>query len=107
MEAKLIADMEKADRAKVYRAIMEQGGLKTRADLREEDACIPNPFKRKVGPNPATVARGREVRELSVEGLTVALQPLEGDVDDFDTSEFTTRKDTIKKRASAAKGART
>ena len=49
LEAKLIADMEKADRQKVYRAIQDQGGLKTRPDLREEYAGIPNTFKRKDG----------------------------------------------------------
>ena len=49
MEAKLLADMEKADRQKVYRAIQDQGGLKTRPDLREEYAGIPNTFKRKDG----------------------------------------------------------
>ena len=49
MEAKLLADMEKADRQKVYRAIQEQGGLKTREDLREEYAGIPNTFKRRDG----------------------------------------------------------
>lgn len=49
LEAKLLADMERADRAKLYRAIMDQGGLKTRADLREEYAGIPNTFKRKDG----------------------------------------------------------
>lgn len=49
MEAQLIRQMEKADRAKVYAAIQEQGGLKTRADLREEYAGIPNTYKRKDG----------------------------------------------------------
>ncbi len=49
MEAQLIRQMEKADRQKVYAAIQEQGGLKTRADLREEYAGIPNTFKRKDG----------------------------------------------------------
>lgn len=49
LEAKLLADMERADRSKLYRAIQDQGGLKTRADLREEYAGIPNTFKRKDG----------------------------------------------------------
>lgn len=49
MEAKLIRDQEKADRSKVYQAIQGQGGLKTRDDLREEYAGIPNTFKRKDG----------------------------------------------------------
>ncbi len=83
-------------------------GLEVRALYRSESR-----------PNPGTVARRREVRALSVEGLTAALQPLEGDVDDIDTSEFATREDTIlckieaksrdvhKKRAPAVKGART
>src|SRR5215218_466277 len=49
MEAKLLRDMERADRSKLYKAIHDQGGLKTRADLREEYAGIPNTFKRKDG----------------------------------------------------------
>jgi hypothetical protein len=49
MEAKLLRDMERADRAKLYKAIMDQGGLKSRAELREEYAGIPNTYKRKDG----------------------------------------------------------
>ncbi len=49
LEARLIRDMERADRRKVYRAIQDQGGLKTRDDLREEYAGIPNTYKRRDG----------------------------------------------------------
>jgi len=49
IEAKLLRDMERADRSKLYKAIHDQGGLKTRAALREEYAGIPNTFKRKDG----------------------------------------------------------
>ncbi len=49
MERQIIARMEKADRARVYAAIQEQGGLKTNDSLREEYAGIPNTFKRKDG----------------------------------------------------------
>lgn len=52
-------------------------------------------YKRKDGPDPGTVACRREVRALSVEELTAALQALEGDVDDIDTSEFAMREATI------------
>ena len=49
MEEALLRQMEKADRSKLYNAIMEQGGIKTRDDLREEYRAIPNNLKRKDG----------------------------------------------------------
>jgi hypothetical protein len=48
-EAKQIAALEKAERSRVHSVVMEAGGLKTRADLREEYRGIPNTFKRKDG----------------------------------------------------------
>jgi hypothetical protein len=91
------------------RPVLEFGrdGIQLRALYRSEA---------KDGPNPGTKARRREVRALSVEGLTRALPALE----DLGTSGFTTREDTFlcttgrdaaarvhKKRAPTAKGART
>lgn len=48
-EAKLLRDMEKAERSRVHSIIKDLGGLKSRDDLREEYAGIPNTFKRKDG----------------------------------------------------------
>jgi hypothetical protein len=45
------------------------------------------------GPN--TKARRREVSELTREGLSAALEALEGRVDVVGTSEFTTREDIV------------
>lgn len=69
MEAKLIADMEKADRSKVYKAIQDVGGLKTRDELREEYAGIPNTYKRKDGLDGDEMADylGRHYPELGIE----------------------------------------
>lgn len=48
-EDKIIADMEKAERSRTFKAVQEFGGLKTNDDLREEYAGIPNTYKRKDG----------------------------------------------------------
>lgn len=48
-EAKLLADLEKAERSAVHTAILDAGGIQTRDDLREEYRQIPNTFKRKDG----------------------------------------------------------
>lgn len=48
-ESQQIRALEKAERSRLNSALMEAGGLKTRADLREEYAGIPNTFKRKDG----------------------------------------------------------
>lgn len=48
-EAKMVRDLERAERSRVYSIIQELGGLKTRDDLREEYAGIPNTFKRRDG----------------------------------------------------------
>ncbi len=48
-EERLIREQEKSERGRLYRAIMEQGGLRTREDLREEYAGIPNTLKRRDG----------------------------------------------------------
>jgi hypothetical protein len=48
-EEKMLRDMEKAERSRLYGAVMEAGGLQTRDDLREEYREIPNTFKRRDG----------------------------------------------------------
>lgn len=48
-ESQQIRALEKAERGRLNSAVMEAGGLKTRVDLREEYAGIPNTFKRKDG----------------------------------------------------------
>jgi len=46
-------------------------------------------------PNPGTKARAREVSGLAREGLTQALEALEGRVDVIGTSGYEVREDTI------------
>jgi hypothetical protein len=48
-EAALVNKMEKEERSKLYNAIHEVGGIKSRDDLREEYRAIPNNLKRKDG----------------------------------------------------------
>jgi hypothetical protein len=52
-------------------------------------------YRTKRGPNPATKARQREVRELASDGLTRALETLEGVAECLGTSGFTTREDVL------------
>jgi hypothetical protein len=47
------------------------------------------------GPNPGTKARRREVAELAREGLTAALEALQGDVEVVGTSGYTQREDVL------------
>lgn len=49
MEEALVRKMEQEDRSKLYAAIIDVGGIKTRDDLREEYRAIPNNLKRKDG----------------------------------------------------------
>jgi hypothetical protein len=48
-EDKLMRDMEKAERSRLYETLLDAGGLQTRDDLREEYSQIPNTYKRKDG----------------------------------------------------------
>ena len=48
-EAKILRDLEKAERSRVFQSVQENGGLQTRDDLREEYAGIPNTYKRRDG----------------------------------------------------------
>ena len=47
------------------------------------------------GPNPTTKARGKEVSELTREGLSTALEALEGRVDVVGTSGYSVREDLL------------
>jgi hypothetical protein len=49
----------------------------------------------KLGPNPGTKARRREVTELARIGLEQALEALEGGAECVGTSGFTTREDVL------------
>ncbi len=49
MEEALLRKMEQEDRSKLYQAVMEQGGIKSSNELREEYRAIPNNLKRKDG----------------------------------------------------------
>jgi hypothetical protein len=46
-------------------------------------------------PNPGTVRRGRQVEDLVREGLSTALEALEGRVDVVGTSGFVTKEDVM------------
>lgn len=59
-------------------------------------------YRCKNGPNPGTKARAREVAELAREGLTQALEALEG-AECVGTSGFTTREDVLLAAASSDK----
>lgn len=48
-EAKILRDLEKAERSRAYAIVQEAGGLRTRDDLREEYSEIPNTYKRRDG----------------------------------------------------------
>lgn len=48
-EAKILRDLERDERSNLHTAILDAGGIQTRADLREEYREIPNTFKRKDG----------------------------------------------------------
>lgn len=49
-EERMIRDMEKAERGRLYEVIMETGGIRTHdSELREEYQAIPNAYKRRDG----------------------------------------------------------
>jgi hypothetical protein len=48
-ESQLLKKMEKEERSRLYNVFQEVGGLKTRADLKEEYRAIPNNLKRTDG----------------------------------------------------------
>lgn len=59
-------------------------------------------YRTQQGPNPGTKARQREIEELVREGLTQALDALEGGVECVGTSGFTTREDILLVTASSS-----
>ncbi len=61
-------------------------------------------YRTKAGSNPGAAARRREVTELAREGLTAALEALDGSarVDVIGTSGFETREDTLSVEGKAA-----
>jgi len=64
-------------------------------DVRPEDLVLRVLYRSQDGPNPGTKARSREIRELARDGLTQALQAIEGRVDVVGESGFTTREDIL------------
>jgi hypothetical protein len=58
-------------------------------------------YQCKNGPNPGTVARRREVEDLTRAGLREALAALEGPVDSIGTAGFENREDTLIARKAA------
>jgi hypothetical protein len=62
--------------------------------FKPEELVVHALYRTQYGPRPNTKARTREVRELTREGLTQALEALEG-TECVGTSEFTTREDVL------------
>jgi len=52
-------------------------------------------YRAQDGPNPGTKARAREVSDLAREGLTQALEALEGDAELVGCSGFSQREDVL------------
>ncbi len=64
-------------------------------DCRTGELVLRVLYRSQDGPNPGTKARAREVQELTREGLTQALEALDGDVTMAGTSGFTQREDVL------------
>ena len=64
-------------------------------DYRSEELVVRCLYRSKGDANPGTKTRWREVTELTREGLSTALEALEGRVDVVGTSGFTTREDVL------------
>jgi hypothetical protein len=69
---------------------------------REGEILLRALYKRQDSPAPGTKARRGEVQALSVEGLTAALQALEGRVEVVGTSGYDVREDTLSADGRAA-----
>ena len=69
-------------------------------DFRNSGLVVRALYRTKAGPNPGTVARRREVEEITREGLRQALASLEGDAELVGTSGFTQREDVLLATAS-------
>jgi hypothetical protein len=64
-------------------------------DYRSGELVVRCLYHSKGDSNPGTKIRRREVTELAREGLTQALEALEGGVECVGTSGFTTREDVL------------
>jgi hypothetical protein len=64
-------------------------------DFRKSELVVRCLYRSKGDSNPGTKGRRREVEKLTREGLTRALEALEGRVDVVGTSGFTTREDVV------------
>jgi hypothetical protein len=73
-------------------------------DFRTGELVVRCLYRTQDGPNSGTKARRREVAELAREGLTAALDALEGRVDVVGTSGFETREDVVLCTAGAVMG---
>jgi hypothetical protein len=63
--------------------------------FKPEELIIHALYRSQDGPNPGTQARGKEVSELTREGLREALRALEGRVDVVGTSGYSVREDIM------------
>ena len=64
-------------------------------ETKPEELLIRVLYRSKGDANPGTKARTREVTDLAREGLSIALEALEGRVDIVGTSGFTAREDIV------------
>jgi hypothetical protein len=64
-------------------------------DFRNSELVVRALYRTKAVPNPGTVARRREVADLTREGLRSVLEALEGDAELVGTSGFTQREDVL------------
>jgi hypothetical protein len=74
-------------------AAMTEGLQRLVLDYRSGELVVCCLYRTKSDAGPNTKARRREVTELAREGLSAALETLEGRVDVVGTSGFTTRED--------------
>jgi hypothetical protein len=63
--------------------------------FKPEELVLHALYRSQDGPNPGTKARGKEVSELTREGLREALRALEGRVDVVGTSGYSVREDIM------------
>jgi hypothetical protein len=64
-------------------------------DFRNDEVVVRCLYRTEGGTGPNTKGRRREVTEITREGLSAALEALEGRVDVVGTSGFTTREDIV------------
>jgi hypothetical protein len=64
-------------------------------EYRSGELVVRTLYRSQDGPNPGTQARGKEVSELTREGLRETLRALEGRVDVVGTSGYSVREDIM------------